>query len=58
MTTGSTVLKVIVVIFAIIGLFAVVGLFGMGLMHASMMNMGGMGQRMAAMCSNMMTAHP
>lgn len=64
MMTGSAILKGVVVAFAIIGLIAVVGLLGMGLTHAGMMgmmNMGGMGQRMAAVCSNMMgalAAHP
>lgn len=64
MITGSTILKGVVVVFAMIGLISVVGLLGMGLMHAGMMgmmSMGGMGQGMAAICSNMtgaLTASP
>lgn len=59
MAIESSVLRTVVIIFAIIGLIAVIGLIGMWTMHGSMMRMmgvGEMGQKMASMCNGMMGA--
>jgi hypothetical protein len=62
MTTGSSVLKVLLIIFAIIGVLAVLAFIGMAFMHGSMMGGGMMGRmmsaspEMAAACQNAMSA--
>jgi hypothetical protein len=57
MTTGSSVMKVLLIVFAIIGALAVLAFIGMAFMHGSMM--GGMGMmgsssEMAAACQSIM----
>lgn len=53
----STVLRAIVLVFAIIGLLVVVGATGMVFMHGAMMH-SGFGDRMMAMCGGGTTSPP
>jgi hypothetical protein len=53
MTTGSPVLKVLLIVFAVIGALAVLAFVGMAFMHGSMMGMMGSASEMAAACQSM-----
>lgn len=54
MTTGSPVLKALLIIFAVIGVLAVMAAIGMAFMHNSMMGLMGSSEMFAA-CQGMMT---
>jgi hypothetical protein len=57
MKTESSLLKIIVVVFALTGLIATIGILGMWMMHGSMMGAGETGMKMMSFCRNMMMTH-
>ena len=56
MVTGSSIMNVLLIIFAIIGVLAVLVFIGMAFMHGSMMGMMGSSSDMTAACQSLMSA--